>query len=163
MHTRPNLHGRGCRDAARPTLVFLCRFIPASLSTACPWEAWISLRSQKSGSSSSQHSPAPRKPAGQCQGTQLLLPVWTGQPQPRMADRVPSQTLRGSQHSWAPCWPLLYLDTRRPPVWGPSLMQHPLSQSTLIWFGCLLSSMLSEGPPDWVSDNGQGPGGKAAG
>lgn len=86
------------------------------LHTSCPWEAWISLQSQKSGSSSSQHSPAPRKPARQCQGTQMLLPVWTGWSQPRMADRVLSQTLRGCSAQLGP-------------MSAPSLLGHQAATS----------------------------------
>lgn len=63
-----------------PSPLFLCGLVPASSSAACPWGAWIPLRGQKSGSSSGQPSPAPRKPAGQCRGTQLPLPAWTGCP-----------------------------------------------------------------------------------
>lgn len=76
----PNLQGTGGGGAEMqpgPGPLFLCRLVPASSSTACPWGAWIPLRGQKSGSSSGQPPPAPRKPASQCQGTQLPLPAWT--------------------------------------------------------------------------------------
>lgn len=159
MHTRPSLHGRGCREAAWPTPLFL-------------FVIYIHPVPGKPGFRSKVRSQAPA-PAN------TLLPLESqpvsakgrrccfrcGRAGPRLGWQTGSclRLSGAAQHSWAPCRPLLYLDTRQPPVWGASLMQHPLSQPILIWFECLLSSLLSEGPPDWVSANGQGRGSKAAG
>lgn len=175
MHSRPNLHGRGCRDAARPHPP-----LPLQLSQLC----YLQLVPGKAGFRSEVRSqaPAPANPlscpekasqsvpgdTAAASGVDGPAPAWDGRPGP-VSDSQWLPRTPWPHVSPFPTWTPACYRSRGPRPSCPcslqgchsrlvvaSLMQHPLSQPTLIWFGCSLSSLLSERPPGWVSANGAG-------
>lgn len=148
-----------------PSPLFLCRLVPASSSIACPWGAWIPLQGQKSGSSSGQPSPAPRKPAGQHQGTQLPLPAWTGCPtHPACTGPAPAPSLLRHQPATRPRGLGRVSAPSRVSVadrWWPPSCSSSRSKPTLLCEGPPCA--LGQEPAGWVSANGQGPGSKLLG